>query len=187
MMKIVSVSASRRSSASWCGETDCGLILVESPRCVWRRRHTQTQEGHHPVWCVSKQWCVRTHTPCGFDEKPPTIRISTPRRSRTPNTKEGTTNHCVSVMRVAVSRSGSEERKTDGTDPLCTISDARRPDIAIPEKRASRASVSACPTHAYRVPALVDPFFAFQRISPDIASTLLKNVGRRGDLSITPV
>ena len=36
-------------------------------------------------------------------------------------------------------------------------------------------------------PALVDPFFAFQPISPDIASTPLKIVGRHGDLSITAV
>ena len=102
--------------------------------------------------------------------------------------KEGTNNHCVfGDAYVAVSCSDSEERKTDGTEPLCSISDARRTDIAIPEKRASRASVSACPTHASRVPALVDPFFAFQRISPDIASTPLKIVGRHGDLSITTV
>ena len=49
--------------------------------------------------------------------------------------KERTINHCIfGDACVAVSSSGRERRKTDGIEPLCSISDARRPDVAIPEK-----------------------------------------------------
>ena len=44
---------------------------------------------------------VVVHTPCGFDENQPTIRISTPRRSRTQNPKRELTITAFSVMRMS--------------------------------------------------------------------------------------
>ena len=40
-------------------EMRIGGGFSSNPHCVCGRRHAQTQEGRHHVWCVSKQWCVR--------------------------------------------------------------------------------------------------------------------------------
>ena len=76
---------------------------------------------------------------------------------------------------VAVSSSDSEERKTDGTEPLCSISDARRPDVA--QRKGIRGHQCRCAL-LMRIASLRSSirslhFNAFLRISHPLCSRTL--------------